>query len=178
MDWLKKHIWTVLLVLLAGYLVFDHFYRKPRFVQGEQAPELVLTLADGRPFRLSDLRGDYVLIDFWGSWCPPCRKANPGLVRIHREFGGPAPEGSPGFHILSAAIETDSAAWARAVAKDGLDWPLHTVDTERFSGALAQAYGVREIPTTYLLDPEGTIIGVNLDEDHLRKTLRERLGRN
>lgn len=178
MEWLKQHIWTVLIVLLAGYLVFNHFYRKPRFVQGEQAPELQLTLADGRPFRLSELRGDYVLIDFWGSWCPPCRKANPGLVRIHREFGGAAPYGAPGFHILSAAIETDSAAWARAVEKDGLDWPLHVVDTDRFSGALAKAYGVREIPTTYLLDPEGTIIGVNLGEEQLRKTLRERLGRD
>lgn len=177
MAFLKKHAWGIVTLLALALVIGNYFYRKPRFVQGEQALPLALTLDNGQPWHLDSLRGHYVLLHFWGSWCGPCRRENPGLVQLYREFGDSG--GEPGFHILSIGIETDAQAWQAARMKDGLNlWTDHYADFQRFDGPVAKAYGVREIPTTYLLDPEGYIIGVNLDETALRKLLSKRLSVN
>jgi len=178
MTWIKKNAFWILATIAIVFLIGNYFYRKPRFVQGEVAPAFKVNLVDGQPFSLSDLKGNYILLDFWGSWCGPCRQANPGLVRLYQAFGAPSNYRNPAFHIVSAAIETDSTAWAKAVKNDGMVWPYHFADFQRFGGDLAKKYGVREIPTTYLIDPDGFIIGVNLSEEELSRLLTERLSQN
>ncbi len=178
MSFLKKYGFWILAAGLLLAVFGKYLYLKPRFVQGEVVPDFTAPLPDGTPFTLSDLRGDHILLDFWGSWCGPCRKANPGLVRIFQEFGTETSGKSPGFHLVSVGVETDAQRWKAAIKKDGLIWPYHLMDTDLFKGEIARLYGVREIPTTYLIDPEGVIIGVNLSEDKLRQVLTERLRAN
>lgn len=178
MKFLRAYGWWILSGLILAGLFVNHLYRKPRFIQGERAPAFSITLNHGGEFRLDDWRGRFVLLHFWGSWCGPCRQENPALARLFREFADPAhPQQAP-FVILSVGVETDSLQWARAREKDGLVWPWHFADFQRFSGELTALYGVREIPTTYLLDPEGYILGVNLSETQLRDILRDRLPAN
>lgn len=164
---------NVLLVALVAFYLGRYFYMRPAFVNGAQIPEFSATLLGGEEMRLSQLRGDYVLLDFWGSWCGPCRAANPDLVALHEQFGG------RGFHIVSIAIDRDEAAWQRAIQQDGLAWPYHIIDrtsSQRFfDGPLAKQFGVKSVPTTYLINPKGTIVGVNLEKDKLAALLADKL---
>jgi len=178
MAMLRKYGFWILVSLILTALLLNHIYRKPRFLQGEQAPGFELRLDDGQSFRLEDFRGRFVLLHFWGSWCGPCRQENAGLARVYREFADPGHPEQAAFVILSIGVETDSLQWARAREKDGLIWPWHYADFQRFSGDITGLYGVREVPTTYLLDPQGYIIAVNPAEEQLRRLLRERLPGN
>ena len=154
----------VLNVLLAlAFLGFIGYkiYQMPKFGDGEVAPGFQAELIDGKSFSLSDLNGSYVLLDFWGSWCGPCRKENPDLVKLHKTFNGKSFSDAKGFEIVSVAIETNEKRWKRAIEKDQLNWPHHIVQLDRFKGPIALEYGVREIPTKYLLDTKGEILMVN-----------------
>lgn len=140
-----------------GYKV----YQMPKFSDGEVAPGFQATLINGDSFTLSDLNGSYVLLDFWGSWCGPCRKESPDLVKLHGKWNGKSFSDASGFEIVSVAIETKEARWKKAIASDNLNWPHHIVQLDRFNGDIAKEYGVREIPTKYLLDTKGEILMVN-----------------
>lgn len=155
--------------LAAVFVVAWCRYRQPRFIAGDKAPDFEATLADGQKTRLSDLRGKYVLVHFWGSWCGPCRAENPSLAAIYQQYGG------QGFEIFSVAIERKSGAWQRAVEKDGLVWKYHVVETGDFSGSLSQLFNIKTIPATFLLNPDGNIMGVNLSPEQIEKTLADRL---
>ena len=162
--------WILLAVAIVA-IVGNYFYRAPKFSSGELAPAFSGQVADGQPFALEDLRGHYVLLDFWGSWCAPCRRQNPDIVALYDAFHGRVFEGGGTFHIVSIGIETDSLRWARAIAKDGLRWPHHLSALQRFDDPVAQLYGVREIPTSYLISPEGYVMGVNLPKAEYHKLL-------
>jgi thiol-disulfide isomerase/thioredoxin len=158
------------LVLLAG-VYFWYQHRLPRFGAGEQAPDFQATLADGKTARLSDLKGKYVLLQFWGSWCGPCRAENPHLADLYRQYR------DKGFEIFSVGVEQNPNAWQRAVKNDGMVWPYHTVDFQEFGGELAQLYNIKSIPATFLINPEGAIVGVNWRPGQIEKALAERLAK-
>jgi thiol-disulfide isomerase/thioredoxin len=157
--------WLVLIVLAAAILFGRYLYMKPRFIQGEKAPEFTANLLDGAAFSLSDLKGHYVLLDFWGSWCPPCRKENPRWVALFRQYEKAAFQDADGFEIVSIGIEKDEARWRNAIEKDGLYWRYHVLDKAEslrfFDSPVAQLYGVKQAPTTFLLSPQMKIIAVN-----------------
>jgi thiol-disulfide isomerase/thioredoxin len=160
--------------LVFAILLGRHWYLKPGLVQGAVAPPVEGELLDGSFFRLSDLEGRYVLIDFWGSWCPPCRAANPDLVSLHREFH------DQGFDIVSVGVEKSTDNWRAAIEQDGLNWRYHLLDRVNnlrfFDSPLAAAYGVRQLPTSYLINPKGRIVGVNLSYVETHKRLQAGLG--
>lgn len=157
-------------VALAAALFFAWYrYRQPRFVAGEKAPDFEVVLADGQAARLAALRGKYVLLHFWGSWCGPCRAENPALATIYRQYRG------QGFEIFSIGIERKPEAWRRAIQQDGLVWPYHAVEIGDFAGHVSALFNVKAIPATFLLNPEGYIMGVNLSPEQIEKTLAERL---
>ena len=160
------------IALIAGfaiYAVVRYFYMKPKFRNGETIPKIEASLINGEQFNIDDLKGQFVLVDFWGSWCAPCRKENPGLVKLYDKYK------DKGFQVVSIAIETDEAKWKRAIEKDNLSWPYHIVQLDRFSSPIAKEFGVREIPTKYLLNKEGEIISVNATMDVLDLLLADRI---
>ncbi|MGA1373969.1 MAG: peroxiredoxin family protein, partial [Flavobacteriales bacterium] len=134
-----------------------------------KAPDIVMRSPSGELLKLSDLRGKVVLIDFWASWCGPCRRENPTVVRAYQKYK------DKGFEIFSVSLDSDKARWTSAIAQDGLVWPNHVSDLAGWRNAAAGAYGVSSIPATFLLDRNGNIVGTNLRGPALEARLSELL---
>ena len=164
---------VVVLLALIGYK-----FLWPKAVKvGEEAPAIERTLVNGAEFKLSDLKGDYVLIDFWGSWCPPCRRANKELVPFYQKWEGKKFKDGAQLQILSIAIEKQSARAHKAIEKDNLYWDHHIIEQSRFllQNPLALAYKVSDVPATFLINKEGHIMGRNLSFEEIDKLLTQRL---
>lgn len=157
-------------VALVAVLVFSWYrYRQPRFIAGDRAPDFEVILADGQHARLSDFKGKYVLLHFWGSWCGPCRAENPALAAIYQQYNG------QGFEVFSIGIERNPDAWKRAIQRDGLVWRYHAIETGDFAGGTSKLFNIKAIPATFLINPDGDIMGVNLSPKQIEKMLAERL---
>jgi len=136
---------------------------------GDEAPDFTLNDPEGKPVTLSSLRGKFVLIDFWASWCGPCRMENPNVVRMYDKFK------SKGFDIYGVSLDKEANAWKAAIKKDNLTW-IHGSDLKFWNSVVAQTYGVSAIPATYLLDKDGKVIAKNLRGSALEAKLTELLG--
>ena len=123
---------------------------------GDAAPDIEMAGTNGEPRTLSDLRGKVVLIDFWASWCGPCRRENPHVVNAYRQYG------PQGFEVFSVSLDKTRDPWLKAIEQDGLIWPNHVSDLAGWQNAAARLYGVNSIPHTVLIDREGNIIARNL----------------
>lgn len=168
---IKNNIFLVLLLAVALYAVGRYLYKTPSAVNGESAPKLVSTQRDGTPFDLSTLRGRYVLLDFWGSWCAPCLAEVPSLKSLNDKYLNGKFKDGTGFQIVSIGIEKDRERWNAAIEAEGIGHWTHVSDLQYFDSPLAKAYGVRVIPTKFLLNTEGVIIGVNPSFAEIEKLL-------
>lgn len=136
---------------------------------GNVAPEIVEKSPDGTEYKLSSLKGKVVLIDFWASWCGPCRKENPNVVAMYERLK------SQGFEIFSVSLDRDKAAWQNAITQDKLTWPYHVSDLGFWQSKHAKAYNVSSIPSTFLLDREGKVVAVGLRGPQLEAKVKELL---
>lgn len=135
---------------------------------GQPAPEISLPNPDGHTVNLSDLRGNYVLIDFWAAWCKPCREENPNVVRLYNEYN------DRGFEVFGVSLDRTREAWLRGIQEDGLVW-TQVSDLQYFNSVAADTYQINAIPATYLIDPDGKIIAKDLRGSRLEDKLKELL---
>jgi peroxiredoxin len=135
---------------------------------GMEAPDIVLPSPDGKQIALSSLRGKVVLIDFWASWCGPCRKEMPNVVKTYAKFK------DKGFEIYGVSLDKDKESWIAAIQKDGITWP-QVSDLKYWESDAARLYGVSGIPYTVLLDREGRILGKALRGAELEKAVENAL---
>lgn len=141
----------------------------PRNGAGIQAPEISMKNPEGKEIKLSSLRGKIVLIDFWASWCGPCRQESPNVVKAYNKYK------DKGFTVYSVSLDDDAASWKRAIKADGLIWPNHVSDLKKWASPMPQLYGFNGIPYTVLLDKQGKIIATNLRGPALEQKLSELL---
>ena len=132
-----------------------------------EAPEISLKTPEGKELKLSSLRGKVVLVDFWASWCGPCRKENPNVIRLYNKFK------DKGFTVYSVSLDDDINAWKQAILSDGLIWPNHVSDLLGWKTPMVQLYGFNGIPYTVLIDKKGKILGVGLRGQELEDKLTE-----
>ena len=132
---------------------------------GDVAPDIALENPEGKVMKLSDLRGKVVLLDFWASWCRPCRMENPNVVKAYDKFN------KQGFEVFSVSLDKAKDSWVKAIAADDLKWPGHVSDLKFWQSAGAKLYGVNSIPATYLIDKNGVIIAKNLRGPALEQRL-------
>ncbi len=149
-------------------LEFD-LKRTSTFTPGMEAPDLVGNTPEGEPYALSKLRGKYVLVDFWASWCGPCRRENPNVKAMYEKYK------SKGFDILGVSLDREETSWKKAIEQDGLIWH-HISDLKGWNSEHAALYSVTSIPQTLLLDREGKIIQRNLRGEQLSEKLKEIFG--
>lgn len=142
---------------------------------GDQAPEMVLNDPEGNPIALSSLKGKLVLIDFWASWCFPCRNENPNIVRLYHKYKSSTFKEADGFTVYSVSLDKARGTWIRAIEKDQLVWNTHVSDLGGWGSKAASNYGVTKIPTTFLIDHNGVIIAKDMRVEELEKKLDEML---
>ncbi|KAA9325938.1 TlpA family protein disulfide reductase [Hymenobacter busanensis] len=142
--------------------LLEHQAKQKATAVGALAPDIQLAGADGKIIPLSSLRGKYVMVDFWASWCGPCRQENPNVVKLYNAYK------SKGFEIYGVSLDQDKGKWEKAIAADGLTW-THVSDLKGWQSAAGQQYGIRAIPATVLIDPQGRIIAKNLRGEELEK---------
>ena len=140
-----------------------------RLAVGAEAPQILLNNPEGKTIALSSLRGKIVLLDFWASWCKPCRIENPHVVKLYEKYK------DKGFEIYGVSLDRQKGAWLQAIQQDGLNW-IHVSDLGFWNSAPVKLYNINSIPQTYLIDKEGKIIAKGLRAPDLEKKLAEIFG--
>ncbi|MBP5190752.1 MAG: TlpA family protein disulfide reductase [Bacteroidales bacterium] len=137
---------------------------------GRMAPEIEMKDPNGKIRKLSDLRGKVVMIDFWASWCRPCRMENPNVVKLYKKYH------DKGFEIYSVSLDKSRDPWLLAIEQDGLEWPNHVSDLNGWTSSGGATYGITSVPSTVLIDRQGRIIARNLRGEQLANKLKEIFG--
>jgi thiol-disulfide isomerase/thioredoxin len=159
-EFMWKNIVAVGILALMGVMAW-YWLGRTELVFGDEMPEVTLS-GKGYELDLVDLKGNYLLVYFWGSWCGPCRQKNPQLVDFYEGIkSDPEIPWSEDFEIVSIALETAGEAWIRIADQAGFSWPYQFVEPRFGNHPAYYGFGVNSIPSSFLVDREGRIVGVN-----------------
>lgn len=158
---------SFLLVFSILCLLVSNHVSHARLKIGDQAPDFTLMNQEGKPIKLSSQKGSIVLLDFWASWCMPCRMANTEIVPIYNKYA------SLGFDMFSVSLDSKKEPWMNAIRNDKMNWPNHGCDFKGWESPIAKLYGIESLPTSYLINENGVVISINPDEYDLEKKLQE-----
>lgn len=157
---------TRIYIAFCFFLVLFSSHAQNGLKKGEIAPDFTVLDPNGKELKLSDLRGKLVLLDFWASWCLPCRMASPELVEAYAEYQ------KEGFEIFSISFDVKKDAWVKAIQNDSLYWPYHGSDLKGWENSVGILYKVEMIPATYLISEDGIILENHFDIYSLSKRLK------
>jgi peroxiredoxin len=137
---------------------------------GTKAPAFSIATPDGKLCRLSDFKGNFLFIDFWASWCPDCRKSNPAVVALHKKFK------NRNIKFLGISFDKEKESWNAAIKKDSLTW-THVSELKPWKQTkVSQLYGIKWIPTFYLISPKGKVVFASIDDSQLEQLITKALG--
>ncbi len=147
----------------------EYIDKQKKLTVGVPAPEIAMNDKDGKLLKLSSLKGKIVIVDFWASWCKPCRAENPFVVSLYEKYK------NKGLEIFSVSLDFSKDAWLRAIEQDKLVWKNHVTDLKQWQSPIVSLYGFEEIPFTVVVDKNGIIAGKNLQEPELEAKVKELL---
>ena len=175
---MPSQILKSILLLSSFFLLIQCQSGSGKLINGEIAPAIELPDTDGNEVALEDYQGKIVLIDFWASWCKPCREKHPKMVELYNEFASKQYENAEGFEILSVSLDVDKEKWLNAIQKDKLPWSGHVSELKGWQTKAARDYQLEAIPASFLLDHKGMIIGVDLRLRDVERILKMRLAKS
>lgn len=172
---MKSAYFYILLLLLVplSYIFFESNKQNPGPQVNDEAPGLTMPGVSGDEMSLEDLKGNYVLVNFWASWCTPCRQKNPEIVDLYQSFGSSSFENGEGFAIYSVSLDNNEDNWRAAIESDDLSWDYHVSDLSRWDSDAPEKYGVSSIPESFLLSPDGKVLARGKDLDEMKEILAE-----
>ena len=171
-KFLKGFVITFLLLLSIGIYAQKKTNLFGVYV-GDKAPEIDMPTLEGDSFNLSQLEGKVVLLNFWASWCAPCRKKAPDLLEIHDKYRNEDfDKGETGFEIVCVSLDRNQMAWENGIKKDQIEEFIHIGDMNGWKCELARTYSIKRLPTTVLINGEGEIVALDLSIRELKKKLK------
>jgi thiol-disulfide isomerase/thioredoxin len=178
---MKKRLFITIVPVLALFVAvqLNHVRLTPGpevgLEVGNKAPDIKLPNPDGKEISLSSIKGKVILIDFWASWCGPCRRENPHVVKAYMHYKDKKFKNGKGFTVYSVSLDQNKDGWKNAITKDSLIWDYHVSDLKYWQSDAAALYQVRGIPANWLIDSDGIIVAKNLRGAQLEATLESLL---
>ncbi len=169
-----KRRFLILIAIVAGFATTVIAGDEPKtgINVGDKAPEIVEQSFDSSEMKLSDLNGKLVLIDFWASWCGPCRRENPTVVSAYENYKDKEFKNGNGFTVFSVSLDNNKSAWGKAIEADKLSWDYHVSDLKGWKAKYAAVYSVGSIPSNFLIDSDGVIVAKDLRGPALERALK------